>query len=168
MERVQFDPNGGCWLWDGSIVANGYGVMKYEGRRVLVHRYMLAQKLGTPIPQGHYACHKCDVPSCVNPDHLYAGTPAQNVWDTHSRRRNAAWRNTVNITERFRDQQHYIDDHENSREELGRERNVKENAARRAMGMTMREWEDAARAAGNEDTRVWIKCVVAAAARSAQ
>lgn len=81
----------GCWLWRGHISRTGYGVFAYKaGCKVTAHRYALLVTAGLP-PDGavYYACHKCRNKNCVNPDHLYWGTPKQNVrdaWDDPNRR----------------------------------------------------------------------------------
>lgn len=72
-------PGPGCWLWLGPT-ANGYGVFNDQGRRVRAHRAAYEQANG-PIPDGMVICHKCDTPSCVNPDHLFCGTQRDNVRD---------------------------------------------------------------------------------------
>jgi hypothetical protein len=51
------------------------------------HRVALEEKLGRPIRPGMFACHHCDNPPCVNPEHLYEGTPADNTRDMMTRGR---------------------------------------------------------------------------------
>ena len=83
------EPMSGCWLWTGSVVGSGYGSFS-RGRRgegnATAHRVSYELRHG-PIPQGLYVLHKCDVKTCVNPDHLYLGTAQNNSSDMVARGR---------------------------------------------------------------------------------
>lgn len=76
----------GCWLWTGNLDKDGYGVFILSRRQRRAHVVSL-ELSGRPVPRGMYGCHRCDNPSCVNPAHLYVGTPKQNVADAVSRGR---------------------------------------------------------------------------------
>lgn len=70
----------GCHLWTGPCGQSGYGNLNLNKRRVLAHRAAWTSAFG-PIPPGLYVCHKCDTPSCCNPDHMFLGTNIVNVAD---------------------------------------------------------------------------------------
>lgn len=76
----------GCWLWNGNINVQGYGVASRNGRKITAHRMSYAHYNG-PIPSNHDVRHKCDVRPCVNPKHLEVGTRSMNNRDTSLRGR---------------------------------------------------------------------------------
>lgn len=87
MARVEVQPNG-CWLWHGGKTKAGYGQVYVAGKNRRVHRAVYEAMVG-PIPPGLFLCHHCDRPACVNPEHLYIGTPLDNSRDRVRRSRSA-------------------------------------------------------------------------------
>lgn len=71
---------GGCWIWTGARNAD-YGQFWWRGRMIRAHRVVMGD------PKGLCVLHRCDVPLCVNPDHLFVGTRADNNADRDAKGR---------------------------------------------------------------------------------
>ena len=85
-ESYEIVEPGGCWVWTGWLTSHEYGCMLIGSRtdksrrKVGAHRISWELHFGM-IPDGLYVCHHCDVPSCVNPAHLFVGTGVDNMQD---------------------------------------------------------------------------------------
>ncbi len=79
-ESVMPVTESGCWLWLRGLDTTGYGVLKVVGRDEKAHRASWEMHNG-PIPQGSKVLHRCDVRCCVNPEHLFLGSQADNIRD---------------------------------------------------------------------------------------
>lgn len=91
-----------CWTWTARKTPQGYGRFSVNGVNKLAHRVAYEQ-LKSPIPNGLQVLHRCDNPSCVNPDHLWLGSNADNVADKVAKGRCASVVGSANPKSKLRD-----------------------------------------------------------------
>ena len=77
-DNVYHEPNSGYWLWGGTTINSGYGMINRDGKKWLAHRVAYELEKG-PIPSGLVIDHLCRVRLCVNPAHLEAVPQSVNV-----------------------------------------------------------------------------------------
>lgn len=89
--KSKFTPSdAGCWEWHARRNEHGYGIFVIgHAKAYLAHRVSFEHFHGA-IPEGRHVLHRCDNPCCVNPEHLFSGTQADNVRDMIEKGRHVA------------------------------------------------------------------------------
>ena len=73
-----------CWRWIGAVNSAGYGsILLADRRTMVVHRLSYEMHHGVKLSPDQAVCHSCDVRRCVNPNHLWLGSAADNNRDRH-------------------------------------------------------------------------------------
>jgi hypothetical protein len=75
-----------CLIWPGNKTSSGYGAVRFNGKKISVHRLSYI-KIHGDIPDNYLICHHCDNRMCFNPHHLFSGTSQDNVDDMMSKGR---------------------------------------------------------------------------------
>ena len=133
-EWVQPIPYVGCWIWVRGAI-HEYGQIQSNSYRYLAHRASYVLFKGE-IPEGMYVCHTCDNPACINPDHLWLGTNAENQIDSASKDRANARRGEMHGMSKLNQLdvdsiRLLISDGNKSQEEIGRMFGVEQNTVSR-------------------------------------
>jgi hypothetical protein len=79
--KVNKNGKNGCWLWTGAVSANKHGSYWIHDMGYGAHRAMMEDVVGERLRKDQHVCHTCDIPTCVNPEHLYIGTAKDNLLD---------------------------------------------------------------------------------------
>lgn len=95
-DKIRMTGPSECWMWTGSRDGCGYGKAYHDGKPRLAHRLAYSYAHGRFPAKGLVVRHRCDVPSCVNPDHLELGTQADNIHDMDRRERRGALKGESN------------------------------------------------------------------------
>lgn len=89
--KVELDSDANCWLWNAGVSKAGRNAPRayfaIGDDRALPAARALWILMHGQLPSDVYVCHRCDVPLCVNPAHLFLGSHADNMRDAQRKGR---------------------------------------------------------------------------------
>ena len=100
LAKIDICSEAGCWNWTASKSSGRYGKLEISGATLSAHRASYEVYRG-PIPEGLFVCHRCDNPACINPDHLFLGTHADNMADKVKKGRHRTPRGSEVVTSKL-------------------------------------------------------------------
>lgn len=87
LDKLSIGVDNDCWLWTGCTRGvKSYGFLRVDGKNLYAHRLAYKFYCGD-IPKDMYVLHKCDNPMCCNPNHLFLGSPQDNMTDMVNKKR---------------------------------------------------------------------------------
>lgn len=95
----------GCIEWAGSKNRKGYGKISIGSNTKLTAHRVAWEEANGPIPKGMCVLHRCDNPACINTDHLFLGTFADNHKDMDAKGRRGVLRGASNGASKLTEEQ---------------------------------------------------------------
>ena len=86
-----------CWIWKGATNRRRYGKFCFKENKTDIASRVSYELFVGPIESGKFICHECDIPLCVNPDHLWVGSHVENMMDMVDKGRQYSRLNTFDV-----------------------------------------------------------------------